>query len=144
MGPHGHFTWVMDDFDQSRQSPKLGLRLCVLNLDLKEGVVVSRAVGKLGVDGGELLVRGELGRSNIVAEQERVGHDVVELDEGTIFDGTSQFLILGEGGRGHNNPVVIGVVERISGHLLAWFILECAMGALAGWSLPWEETLPSS
>ena len=85
--------------------------------DLEVGVV-DAAVEVCFGPGGELLVgRGERG-GDVVGEQVRVGVDVVQLDHVLVADDPPAAR-LGELLGREDLPVVVGVVERVAGHLLA-------------------------
>lgn len=99
----------------------------------------------LNLNGGEFLVGGEPGGGDVVREEVGVGYDVAELDKVAILDGAVGILAFWDRSGREDNPVVVGVVERISGDLLACGMLVlCCFMKYHPVHEPWEEILPSS
>ena len=113
MSPHGDLAWVVDDLDEGSEGAELLVVLAILNANLKESVVIALSSRILIGDGSELLVRWVVWRGNIVGEKDGVCNEVSKLDKLVVAHNAVLALV------GWNYlPVVVGVVEWISGNLL--------------------------
>lgn len=119
MRPHRDLGRVVNEFEQASHGAKVLVFFAALELDLEEGVVVAFALRFFDFNGREFLVGGEPGRGDIVGEQVSTGYNVAEFDEIAVFDGEISSAVISGWGSGKDNPVVVGVVVRVAGHLLA-------------------------
>ncbi|KFY27218.1 hypothetical protein V493_03638, partial [Pseudogymnoascus sp. VKM F-4281 (FW-2241)] len=127
VGPHGDFAGVVDQLELGGEALEFLLELggealeflvilAVLDADLEEGVVVATGVGVFDGDGGKFLVGGVVGRGDVVGEEDGVGDDVAELDERVVpHNVVGRVLSICR----YDLPVVVGVVEGVSRHLLS-------------------------
>lgn len=143
--PHCDLGGVMDQLEEAGHGAEVLVLFAVFKLDFEEGVVVAVTLRFLNLNGGEFLVCGEPGGGDVVREEVGVGYDVAELDKVTILDGAVGILAFWDRSGREDNPVVVGVVERISGDLLACGMLVlCCFMKYHPVHEPWEEILPSS
>lgn len=113
MSPHGDLAWVVDDLYEGSEGAELLVVLAILNANLEESVVIALSSRILIGDSSELLVRWVVWRGNIVGEEDGVCNEVSKLDKLVVAHNAVLVVV------GWNNlPVVVGVVEWISGNLL--------------------------
>lgn len=116
VSPHSNLARVVNELEVAGNGFKVLVSLAVVNADLEESIILAGAVSILVGDGGELLVRGIGRRCNIVRKQDGVRGNVLESNQVVILDIYARLLVITSG---DDLPVVVGVVERISGNLLA-------------------------
>ena len=93
------------------------LTLVTINqVQMEQGLVVALHL-VLG-QGGEFLMSGVTGGSDIVGQQERVSLSVEELDNIVMADNPSTASLRESLGR-NDNPVVVLILVRVTGDLLA-------------------------
>lgn len=116
VGPHSNLARVVNKLEVTGNALEVLAILSVLNTDLEEGVgaAFAKPVGRW--DRRELLVGGVVGRRNIVRQKDRVGAHVSQTNEIVVLDDAAHLLVVV---LGNDLPVVVGVVERVAGDLLA-------------------------
>lgn len=116
VSPHGNLAGVVNKLEVARDRLEVLVVLAMLNSNLKESIVLALAKGFLSGNTGELLVGGVVRRGNIVGEEDLVSAQMTETNEIVVLNiATSRLVTIG----GENLPVVVGIVVRISGNLLA-------------------------
>lgn len=139
--PHCDLGRIVEEFEEAGHGAEVLVAFPVLELDLKEGVVVALAGRFFNLDSGEFLVCREPRGGDVVAEKVGVGYHMAELHDIAVLDGEVGY---GFGGVfGEDDPVVVCVIEGVTGHLLAWTGLVVVHEVSPGY-VPWEEILPSS
>ena len=116
MRPHGDFCGEVDKFEVGGHSLKLLARFSILDSNFEESIVEAWAIGFFEWGGGELLIRWEERRGDIVRKEPAVGDEVAEADEVAVLDGVAKTF---HRYRRNDLPEVVGVVVRVPSDLLA-------------------------
>ena len=116
VSPHGDLAWVVDKLEVTGDRLEVLVLLAVLKTNLEEGVLLTLTKGLLGCDSSELLVGRVVRRGNIVREEDLVGTNVAKTDQVVVLDDATKLLVVVGG---PDLPVVVGVVVRVTGNLLA-------------------------
>jgi hypothetical protein len=116
VSPHGDLAWVVDELEVTGDRLEVLVLLAVLKTNLEKGVLLTLTKGLLGCDSSELLVGRVVRRGNIVREEDLVGANVAKTDQVVVLDDATKLLIVVGG---PDLPVVVGVVVRVTGNLLA-------------------------
>lgn len=114
--PHGNTGRDVDKLDQAGKGAELLGRLAVLDLELEQSIIVALTLGQIGSHSGEFLVGRVVWGSDIVGEKVAVSADVEELNDISITDALG---IVGNRLGRDDLPQVVGIVVRVTGHLLA-------------------------
>lgn len=134
MSPHGDLGRVVNELELAGHGLEVVAYANTFDLELEESVV-DTLDGGVTVDGGELLVGGVVWRSNIVRQEHGVGIGVEETNDIAALN-IKGGLLLGQVGSREDDPLVIGVVVRVSGNLLSLgrdstvFITEWVSGSV--------------
>lgn len=78
------------------------------------------AVGGIYIDSGKFLVRGVVWGSNVVRKKMGICHHVLELDKVVVLDHVVPGFTFREGCSRKDNPIIVDIIERISGDLLTY------------------------
>ena len=116
VSPHGNLARVVDQLEVTRDTLELLVLLSMLNTDLKQSIGRTVTIGLPEGDSSELLVGRVVRRSNVVREQDGIRDDVAKPNEIMVLDVVAKLLVVRA--RGKNLPVVVGIVEGITSHLL--------------------------
>lgn len=117
MSPHGHLAWVVDQLEVAGNRLKLLVRLALFDTDFEQRIRSAIAIGVGERDGGELLVRRVIRGGDVMRQQDSVSDSVAKSDKIVVLDMATHLLVISTGGE--NLPVVVGIIERITGNLLA-------------------------
>lgn len=122
VGPHGDARRDMDELEVARLGHPLLALVRAVDVDaevrvgdLGRALLLARA---LAVPRRELGVGREGRARDVVREERRVGHDVAERDD-VVVAHDAPAACRGERACRLDDPVVVGVVERVARHLLA-------------------------
>lgn len=116
MGPHGNLERDVNELEVAALRHPLLAEAGIIDADFE--VRVLDAIEVLAVPGRELGVGREGRACDVVGEEGRVRLNVPEGDDVVLADDVRGFVV-GEDDGGFDNPVVVGVVERVRSDLLA-------------------------
>ena len=115
VSPHSNLRWDVDEFEVSGHG--LEVTLALVNLDLEQSIVETRASSLVFRNGCEFLVGGVVRRCDVVGKKDGIGDDVAETNDIPNLDALAN--LAGQLLHGKDLPVVVGVVMRVSGNLLS-------------------------
>jgi hypothetical protein len=116
VSPHSDLARVVDELEVTSNRLEVLVLLAVLEANLKEGLLLALAESFFRCNSCELLVGGVVRRRNIVREKDLVSTNVAKTDQIVVLDDTARRLVVV---RRPDLPVVVGVVVRVAGDLLA-------------------------
>lgn len=116
VSPHSDLAWVVDKLEVTSNRLEVLVLLSVLKANLKEGFLLALAESLFRCDSCELLVGGVVRRGNIVREEDLVSTNVAKTDQVVVLDDAARRLVVVSG---PDLPVVVGVIVRVAGDLLA-------------------------
>jgi hypothetical protein len=117
--PHGDFGWVVKELEEAGHGAEVLVLLAVLNLDFEKSVIMAFTLRLFNFNSGKFLVGGEPRWGDIVREEICGGDNMAEFDDISVFNREVGALVLRNWYSGKNDPVVVCIIERISGYLLA-------------------------
>lgn len=118
VSPHGNLAGVVNEFEVARDSLEFLCVLATLDADLEERIGRSGSVCVFQRHRCKFLVGRIERRRNVVGKENCVCDQMTETDKFMVLYMTSHFLLSPDFGR-QDLPVVVGIVVRVSSHLLA-------------------------
>lgn len=115
VGPQGDSSRHMDQSEMSTLASERFALVRFLHLDLEHGIIAT--ILGIGWDRGKLLIRWHKRRGDVVRKQQRLCHDVLQLNDVILPDDTSTSRRRNLLGR-QDLPVIVRIVVRVTRNLL--------------------------